>query len=83
VAPLIKVTGNSRTYERMREDMDFNAGKILTGEQTLDQAAEDLMQMVGDVAAGTQSKPEALGPREFFVMYKHQETPQLAAGCHA
>jgi altronate hydrolase len=83
VAPLIKVTGNSRTYERMREDMDFNAGKILTGEQTLDQAAEDLMQMVGDVAAGTQSKPEALGHREFFVMYKHQETPQLAAGCHA
>jgi altronate hydrolase len=83
VAPLIKVTGNSRTYARMREDMDFNAGTILSGEQTLDEAARALMQMVGDVAAGMQTKPEALGHREFFLMYKHQDTPRLEAGCHA
>jgi len=83
VAPLIKVTGNSRTYARMREDMDFNAGTILSGEQTLDEAARALMEMVGDVAAGMQTKPEALGHREFFLMYKHQDTPQLEAGCHA
>jgi altronate hydrolase len=30
-----------------------------------------------------QTKPEALGHREFFLMYKHQDTPQLEAGCHA
>jgi altronate hydrolase len=39
--------------------------------------------MVGDVAAGTPSKPEALGHREYFVMYKHQNTPELTAGCRA
>jgi altronate hydrolase len=83
VAPLIKVTGNSRTFERMNDDMDFNAGTVLSGERSLDEAALDLMQMVGEVAAGRPSKPEALGHREYFVMYKHQETPGLAAGCHA
>jgi altronate hydrolase len=83
VAPLIKVTGNSRTYERMKDDMDFDAGAILEGKKSLDEAAMDLMAMVRDVAAGTPSKPEALGHREYFVMYKHQETPELAAGCHA
>jgi altronate hydrolase len=83
VAPLVKVTGNSRTFERMRDDMDFNAGTILEGSKTLDEAAMDLMEMVGDVAAGTPSKPEALGHREYFVMYKHQDTPELAAGCRA
>jgi altronate hydrolase len=83
VAPLIKVTGNSRTYSRMQDDMDFDAGVILSGQKTLDEAAYDLMEMVGDVAAGQQSKPEALGHREYFVMYKHQNTPELAAGCHA
>jgi altronate hydrolase len=83
VAPLIKVTGNSRTYERMHEDMDFDAGTILSGERTLDEAALSLMEMVRDVAAGMESKPEALGHREYFVMYKHQGTPQLEAGCHA
>jgi altronate hydrolase len=83
VAPLIKVTGNARTFERMREDMDFNAGSILSGERTLDEAALDLMQLAGDVASGTMSKPEALGHREYFLMYKHQDTPQLEAGCRA
>ena len=39
--------------------------------------------MVGDVAAGTPSKPEALGHREYFVMYKHQDAPELTAGCRA
>ena len=34
VSPLIKVTGNSITYNRMRDDMDFNAGRILSGEIT-------------------------------------------------
>jgi len=83
VAPLIKVTGNSRTYERMIDDMDFNAGPILTGEQTLDEAATALSDLVAKVAAGAPSKPEALGHREYFLMYKHQETPALAEGCRA
>jgi altronate hydrolase len=83
VAPLIKVTGNSRTYARMSEDMDFNAGSILEGQRTLDQAAFDLMDMVGEVAGGKPSKPEALGHREYFVMYKHQDTPTLETGCRA
>jgi altronate hydrolase len=83
VAPLIKVTGNSRTFQRLNDDMDFNAGTVLSGEQTLDEAALDLMQMVGEIAGGKASKPEALGHREYFVMYKHQDTPELAAGCRA
>jgi altronate dehydratase large subunit len=83
VAPLIKVTGNSQTYERMKEDMDFNAGTVLSGEQTLEEAALDLMDTIAEVASGTQSKPEAIGHREYFLMYKHQEVPALEAGCHA
>jgi altronate hydrolase len=81
VSPLIKVTGNSRTYSRMNEDMDFDAGRVLAGELTLDQCADELGAMVADVAQGMPSKPEALGHREYFVMYKHQDTPDLERGC--
>jgi len=81
VAPLVKVTGNSRTYSRMIEDMDFDAGRVLAGEMTLDQCANELGAMVADVAEGMPSKPEALGHREYFVMYKHQDTPDLERGC--
>lgn len=83
VAPLIKITGNTRTYERMIEDMDFNAGRVLTGECSLATAAAELQALITRVAAGEPAKPEQLGHREYFVMYKHQDTPSLAAGCRA
>ena len=83
IAPLIKITGNSRTFRRMEEDIDFNAGRVLDGSMTLDGAAQELAKLVQDVAAGSTSKPEKLGHREYFIMYKHQETPSLDAGCRA
>jgi altronate dehydratase large subunit len=81
VSPLIKITGNARTYRNMMEDMDFNAGRVLSGEVTMDKAAEELMDLIAGVATGQQSKPEKLGHREFFLMYKHQDVPSLEAGC--
>jgi altronate hydrolase len=83
IAPLLKITGNSQTFARMREDMDFDAGRVLDGTMTLGQAADELYEMVGRVASGDQTKPEILGHREYFVMYKHQDTPSLEAGCRA
>lgn len=83
IAPLIKITGNSHTFKRMAEDMDFNAGAVLDGRMTMDQAAEALQNLVIDIAGGALSKPESLGHREYFIMYKHQDTPLLQIGCRA
>jgi altronate hydrolase len=81
VSPLIKITGNPRTYANMMDDMDFNAGAILQGEKTLEEGALELMAYIIKVAAGKPSKPEALGHREYFIPYKHQKVPSLEAGC--
>jgi altronate dehydratase large subunit len=83
IAPLIKVTGNTQTYQKMIDDMDFNAGRVLSGDLTLNHAGAELEEMVFAVAAGQQSKPESLGHREYFIMYKHQDTPPLQLGCRA
>jgi altronate hydrolase len=83
ISPLIKVTGNHQTYKRMSEDMDFNAGRILSGEITMQRAAEELRDLVIRVASGQPSKPEALNHREYFIMFKHQDTPPLDVGCRA
>lgn len=83
IAPLVKVTGNSATFRAMEEDMDFDAGRILSGQITLPQAGRELAEMIVRVASGAPSKPEALGHREYFIMYKHQNTPDLQTGCHA
>lgn len=83
VAPLIKVTGNSATYRALEADMDFDAGVVLAGKLTLAQAGRALADLIVRVAGGEPSKPEQLGHREYFIMYKHQETPALTAGCRA
>ena len=83
IAPLVKVTGNDATYRQMEEDMDFNAGPVLAGESSLDEAGRALAGLIAGVAAGNPSKPEALGHREYFIMYKHQSTPGLESGCRA
>ncbi len=81
ISPLIKITGNSKTYRHMEGDMDFDASRILSGELSMEEVAQELLEMVVRVASGAPSKSEALGHREYFVMYKHQDAPALADGC--
>ena len=73
VAPVIKVTGNSRTYARMNEDMDFDAGRVLVGKCSMEELKEELKALVLKVASGTPSKAEGIGHREYFIPYKYQE----------
>ena len=56
---------------------------MLTGDLTLDQAAQELESLAARVAGRRAEPPEALGHREYFIMYKHQDTPSLASGCRA
>lgn len=73
VSPCIKITGNHRTYERMAEDMDFDASPVLEGRCSQDEMAMELAQMVAAVAGGEPSRSEALGHKEYFIPYKYQE----------
>lgn len=73
VSPVLKITGNSKTFARMREDMDFDAGRVLSGERTMDELTEELTDLVVQTAAGALTKAEQLGHREYFIPYKFQE----------
>jgi len=62
-APCIKISTNSATYERMRDDMDLNAGRVLEGVE-MEQVAADLLDLIVAVASGQPSKSEAQGVGE-------------------
>ncbi|RZW00879.1 MAG: altronate dehydratase [Rhodobacteraceae bacterium] len=66
-APTIKVATNSEMYARMTEDMDVNAGDILTGEATVESKGREIYELFLRVASGEASKSEAqgLGDYEF------------------
>lgn len=73
VAPCIKVTGNSTTFQAMNEDMDFDAGPVLEGRISQEELAQELLELAVDIARGKESKSEALGHKEYFIPYKYQD----------
>lgn len=73
VSPCIKITGNHATFERMAEDMEFDASPILSGEKSRDAMVEELALHVAEIASGVLSKSEAMGHKEFYIPYKYQD----------
>jgi altronate hydrolase len=73
ISPVIKVCANPETYDRMSEDMDINAGKILRLQASVDEVGEEIYRKVIDVASGQQSCSESLGHQEFVLTYKSFE----------
>ncbi len=64
--PTIKVATNTPMFERMREDMDINAGRILEG-ATLEEVGQEIFEMMVSVASGerTKSESQGIGDEEF------------------
>ena len=61
IVPVIKITGNSETAELMKDNIDFDASAVISGEKTIDELGNELFELVTDVIAGRKSKAEALG----------------------
>ncbi len=70
LAPVIKIAANPVMYDRLSEDMDVNAGRIIKGEATLDEIGGEIYDSLLRVAAGQPTKSEALGHAEFILTYK-------------
>lgn len=70
ISPVIKVCANPATYRRMAGDMDVDAGRILEGRGSLEDVGQEIFDLVLAVAAGEQTKSEALGHCEFVLTYK-------------
>lgn len=79
VSPVIKICANPETYRRLSEDMDVNAGRILEGSATLEEVGREIFDQVLRVAEGGRTASEALGHREFSLVYKSFEP--LGPGC--
>ncbi len=64
--PCIKVATNTPMYERMSDDMDFNAGTVLEGE-SIEDAGRRMFEMILAVAGGetTRSERDGIGEDEF------------------
>lgn len=67
VAPVIKISTNSQLAERMADIIDFDAGGIVTGETSIPQCAEQLLNLCIEVASGNRlTKAEEFGQNDFI-----------------
>ncbi|MFH1267992.1 MAG: UxaA family hydrolase [Planctomycetota bacterium] len=75
ICPVIKITGNPHTYEKLQEIFDVDASTITLGKQDIGQVADEIVKQVLAVAGGKETKAEAFGFRDFSIA--------TVAGAHA
>jgi altronate hydrolase len=67
VAPVMKISTNSLLADRMADIIDFDAGGIVTGETTIPECAEKLLDLCIEVASGRRfTKAEEFGQNDFI-----------------
>jgi altronate hydrolase len=67
VAPVVKISTNSALADRMGDIIDFDAGGIVTGESTIPDCADKLLEICIEVANGDRlTKAETFGQNDFI-----------------
>lgn len=61
ISPIIKVTGNPNTAQRLKDHIDIDVSSIIKGEETLEKAGQGIFQELLDVASGKATRSEILG----------------------
>ena len=66
-SPSIKIATNTEMYNNMVEDMDVNAGKVISDNKTIEDVGQEIFDLIVRVAYGEKSKSETqgLGDLEF------------------
>ena len=67
IAPTIKIATNSRMFESMRDNMDFNAGTIIEGKESIDEVGQRLFDEMVQVCSGKLTKAEILKQYDFGI----------------
>ena len=61
------MTGNTGTFEKLPDNIDINAGKMITEGASLDEIGREIFEMMIRVANGDLTKAESLGHKEFGI----------------
>ena len=67
--PVIKITGNRVTWDKLRDHMDVNVSSIIEGIETLPNAGRRIFQEILEVASGKLTKAEISGYTKAMDIY--------------
>jgi altronate hydrolase len=67
IAPVVKISSNTVLAEKMSDIIDFNAGTVISGEKTIPEAADELLEHIIKVASGEEkTKADLLNQNDFI-----------------
>jgi altronate hydrolase len=67
IAPVIKISTNSPLAQRMQDIIDIDTGAVISGESTIEEMGDALLERVVEVASGrVRTKAELLGQDDFI-----------------
>src|SRR5690606_11106304 len=52
VTPVIKVSSNTKLAERMPDIIDINTGSVISGDKTIEEIGEEILNFIVEVASG-------------------------------
>ncbi len=67
IAPVIKVSSNSTLYEKMKDNIDINAGTVIEGTESIQGIGDRIFREIVEVASGKLTRAEVLGHGEFAI----------------
>lgn len=70
ISPVIKICANPYTFKKLSDDMDINAGVVITESVGLVNVSREILSCIENVCSGEMSKSERIGHQEFVLGYK-------------
>ena len=67
--PVIKVTGNEKTWEHLRDHMDLSVHGVMDGDESLRQAGQRIYGKILETASGVETKAEISGYAQAMDIY--------------
>ncbi|MEO6177511.1 MAG: altronate dehydratase family protein [Flavobacterium circumlabens] len=70
IAPVVKISSNSELARKMSDIIDIDTGGIITGEKSIDEMADEMLEFIIDVASGTIKTKAAILNQNDFIPWK-------------
>lgn len=70
IAPILKVSSNTKLAERMPDIIDINAGVVIEGKKTIAEMGEDMLNQIIQIASGEVASKAVLMNQEDFIPWK-------------
>jgi altronate hydrolase len=70
IAPVVKISSNSDLAKKMPDIIDFNTGEIITGDKSIDEMADELLEFIIEVASGEVPTKAAILNQNDFIPWK-------------